>query len=106
MKAIRRINIGSAPLAGDRKKQTVFATKLGRSNDGAVPAIVLLVIVLILVFLPSLVSGRAEKSIITGPMILAAAGLLGYLAVPEVFLSFSVYEVSANPTQAVWTPGG
>jgi hypothetical protein len=61
---------------------------------------------LILVFLPSLVSGRAEKSIITGPMILAAAGLLGYLAVPEVLLNFPVYEVSANPTQAVWTPGG
>lgn len=41
-------------------------------------------IFLILVFLFSLVSGRAEKSVITGPMAFAAAGLLVHFALPEV----------------------
>lgn len=38
---------------------------------------------LILAVLFSLVSGRAEKSVITGPMVTSAAGLLVYFALPE-----------------------
>jgi hypothetical protein len=58
---------------------------------------ILALIFLVLVFLFSLVSGRAEKSLVTGPMIFAVAGLLLCLAVPEVLLSVPAHGVSANP---------
>lgn len=45
---------------------------------------ILFAIFLTLVLLFSLVSGRAEKSVITGPMVFTAAGLLVYFALPEI----------------------
>ena len=44
----------------------------------------LLAIFLTLVLLFSLVSGSAEKSVITGPMVFTAAGLLVYFALPAI----------------------
>lgn len=61
------------------------------------PNMTLLAIFLILVFLFSLLSGRAEKSVITGPMVFAAAGLLTYFALPEA----SSLEITSPAVQVV-----
>jgi NhaP-type Na+/H+ or K+/H+ antiporter len=57
----------------------------------------LLVIFLVLVFLFSLVSGRVERSVVTGPMVFAAAGLLVYSALPEA----CTLEITSPVVQAV-----
>jgi NhaP-type Na+/H+ or K+/H+ antiporter len=51
---------------------------------------ILLGVFLALVFLFSLFSKRAEKTIITGPMVFTGVGILAYLALPEIaFLEIS-----------------